>query len=53
MSKVLVNEGVNIAELQFDGGAHVVKAHNLREVIDDLQAPLQVAQVVVGQLQHE
>jgi hypothetical protein len=53
MPEVLMDEGVDIAELQFDGGAYVIEAHNLREVIDDLQAPLQVAQVVIGQLQHE
>ena len=53
LAKVLVNECVHITQLQLDGGAHVVEAHDLSIVADDLQAALHVAQVVIGQLQYE
>ena len=53
LSKVLVNEGVHIAQLQFDRGAHVIETHHLRIVADDLEATLQVAQVVISHLEHE
>src|ERR1019366_6775673 len=52
-AKVLVDKAVNIAQLQLDGGAHIVEAHDLRIVADDLQAPLKVAQVVIGHFEYE
>ena len=39
-TKVLVDEVVHVAELKLDGGAHVVEAHNLAVVADDLKAAL-------------
>ena len=53
LAEVLVNEIVDIAQLQLDGGAHVIEAHNLRVVADDLEASLQIAKVVIGYLKNE
>ncbi len=48
-----VDEGVDVAELQLDGGAHVVVAHDLREVGHDPTTAVDAPQVVVGQLENE
>ena len=53
VAKIPVDEAVNVAQLQFDGGAHIVEAHNLRIVTDDLQAALKVSQVVIGHFEDE
>ena len=50
---VPVNEGVHVAELQLDGGAHVVETHHLGEGIDDFQSPVEPSPMVVGHFQHE
>jgi hypothetical protein len=47
--KVLVDEGVGIAELQLDRGAHVVEAHDAGKVGDDAQPALDPPPVVVGE----
>ncbi len=53
VTKIPVDEAVNVAQLQFDGGAHIVEAYDLRIVADDLQAALKVSQVVVGHFENE
>src|ERR1700674_4896646 len=53
VAKVPVDEAVNVAQLQLDSGAHIIKAHDLCIVADDLQAALQVAKVVIGHLENE
>ena len=53
VAKIPVDEAVNIAQLQFDGSAHVVEANHLRIVADDLQTALNVAQVVIGHFENE
>ena len=53
VAEVLVDEVVHVTELQLDGGAHVVEAHDPRVVRDDLEAALDAAPVVVRQLQDE
>ena len=53
VAEILVDETVDIAQLQLDGGAHVVEAHDLGIIADNLQAPLQVAQVVISHFEYE
>ena len=53
VAEVLVDEAVEIAELQLDGGAHVVEPHDPAVLADDLQPALEAALVIVGHLQHE
>ena len=53
VAKVLVDEAVEIAELQLDGGAHVVEPRDPAVLADDLQTALEAALVVAGNLQHE
>ena len=53
VAEVLVDEAVDVAQLQLDGGADVVEAHHLRVGSDDLEAALYVSQMVVGQLQDK
>ena len=53
LAEVLVDEAVDVAQLQFDGGTHVVEAHNLSVVTDDLQAALEIAQVIIRHFQYE
>jgi hypothetical protein len=52
-AEILVDEVVGLAELQLDGGPHIVEADYLGEVIDDAQAPVHAAPVVVGQFENE
>ena len=36
VAEILVNEGIDVAELQLDRGMDVVEAHDPREIADDL-----------------
>jgi hypothetical protein len=42
-----MDEGADIAELQLDGGAHVIEAYDLRELMDDSEAAFDTTQVIV------
>jgi hypothetical protein len=53
VTEVLMDEAVDVAQLQLDGGADVIEAHHLRAGSDDFQAALYVSQMVVGQLQDK
>ena len=53
VDEILVDEVLDVAELELDAGADVVEADDLRELLDDLEAALEAAEVVVRHLQHE
>jgi hypothetical protein len=53
VAEVLVDEAVDVAQLQLDGGADVIEAHHLRVGSDDFQPALYVSEMVVGQLQDK
>jgi hypothetical protein len=48
-----VDEGVHIAELQFDGGANIVIAGDCAKFPDDAQAAVHVPPVIIGQFKNE
>ena len=48
-----MNKRVDVAELELDGGPHVVETHDLREGADNLQRPLETPPMVVGHFQNE
>lgn len=51
--EVLVNEVLDVAELEFDAGPHVVETDDLRELLDDLEATLNASEVVVCHLENK
>ena len=53
MAEIPVNERIDVAELQLDGGPDVVEADHLGERRNDSQAALHTAPMVVGHLQYE
>ena len=53
VAEVAMDEPVHVAELQLDRSAHVVEPNDLRVGGDDLQAALDAAPMVVGDLEHE
>src|SRR5215471_7645940 len=53
MAKIAVNKIVDVANLQLNRRPYVVETDNLSVRADDLQASLDVSQMVVGQLEHE
>ena len=50
---LLMDEAVDVAELKFDGGPHLVGADDGAEISDDLQASIEAAQVVVGEFENK
>ena len=48
-----MDEAVEIAELELDRRAHAMFVHHLRMAADDLQAMLDRALMVVGEIEHE
>ncbi len=53
VAKILVDEIIDVAELELDRRADIVEAHDLRVLTDNLEPALEVAEVVVGQLEDE
>ena len=53
LAEILVNEGIHIAQLDLDGGTHVVEADDAREVGDDAQAALEPPPMVIGKFENE
>src|SRR6266511_108917 len=52
-AEIAMDEVLNVAQLDLDGGAHVVKAHHLAVGGDDLQPALDTSQMVVRHLQYK
>lgn len=50
---IRMDQCVHIAQLDFDGGADVVEPDDLAELVHNRQTSLQLAQMVVGHLQHK
>jgi hypothetical protein len=48
-----VNEIVDVAKLQLDGGANVVVPDNGREFLYDPKTAIHIAPVIIGELENE
>ena len=53
MALTLVDECIDIAKLNLDGGSNAVVADNFGEVVDDSLAAFKTSQMVVGQLENK
>jgi hypothetical protein len=53
LTKVAMNESINVAKLQLDRCLDIVETNDPREVPDDSQSALQVALVIVRQFEDE
>src|SRR6185437_10419733 len=53
VDEIFMNESLDIAELELDGSAHIIEAHHLGKLLNDLQSPFHTSEMVVSHLQNK